>query len=72
VLLCSSDRTCVFCVELYTDRLIGNMLVGDCVQIVLLCGSDRTCVVYTELYTDRLIGNMMVADCVQIVRKSIN
>jgi hypothetical protein len=33
VLLCGSDRSCVVYIELYRDHLIGNVLVGDCVQI---------------------------------------
>jgi hypothetical protein len=72
VLLCGSDRTCVVYIELYTDRLFCNVLVGDCVQIVLLCGSDSTCDVYIELYTDRLIGNVLVGDWVHILCKMVN
>ena len=34
MLLCGSDRSCVVYIELYTDHLVGNVLVGDCLQIV--------------------------------------
>ena len=34
MLLCGSNVPCIVYINLYTNRLIRNVLAGDCVQIV--------------------------------------
>ena len=50
MLLCGSDRSCVVYIELYTDRLVGNVLVGDCVLIV--CKKEK----YSYRGTDKYLA----------------